>query len=202
MNWISQIWLLFQSLAAKTRPKVIKVTKPEDQNYRIEMVWISQIWLLFQALAAKTCPKGIKIYEIDVCTHELCRGFGPVRGRSRSGTGFAGNPAYPATRKCWTLSWFFSRRAEFLISSYKSIIMQLLFLWLGYGVRLSNHCNGVAYSSTHWCMWLCILAKNDLELGDFLFQPFFFGPLDSMWDRYQLMQRYRLIISFWFFWKG
>ena len=47
-------------------------------------------------MAAKTCPKGIKIYEIDVCTHELCRGFGPVRGRSRSGTGFAGSPAYPA----------------------------------------------------------------------------------------------------------
>ena len=33
MNWISQIWLLFQSLAAKTRQKGIKVTKPEDQNY-------------------------------------------------------------------------------------------------------------------------------------------------------------------------
>ena len=39
MNWISQIWLLFQSLAAKTCPKVIQVTKPEDQNYGIEMVW-------------------------------------------------------------------------------------------------------------------------------------------------------------------
>ena len=34
MNWIRQIWLLFQSLAAKTRPKGIKVTKPEDQKYR------------------------------------------------------------------------------------------------------------------------------------------------------------------------
>ena len=41
MNWISQIWLLFQALAAKTCPKGIKVTKPEDQNYRIEMIWIS-----------------------------------------------------------------------------------------------------------------------------------------------------------------
>ena len=39
MNWISQIWLLFQSLAAKTCPKVVQVTKPEDQNYGIEMVW-------------------------------------------------------------------------------------------------------------------------------------------------------------------
>ena len=43
-----------------SRQKGIKVTKPEDQKYRIEMVWISQIWLLSQALAAKTCPKGIK----------------------------------------------------------------------------------------------------------------------------------------------
>ena len=33
MFWISQIWLLFQVLAAKTCPKVIKVTKPEDQNW-------------------------------------------------------------------------------------------------------------------------------------------------------------------------
>ena len=61
MSWISQVWLLFQALAAKTRQKGIKVTKPEDQNYRIEMNWISQVWLLFQALAAKTCPKEIKL---------------------------------------------------------------------------------------------------------------------------------------------
>ena len=61
MNWIRQIWLLFQSVAAKTRQKGIKVTKPEDQKYRIEMIWISQIWLLFQALAAKTCPKINKV---------------------------------------------------------------------------------------------------------------------------------------------
>ena len=43
MIWISQIWILFQTLAAKTCPKGIKVTKPVDQNCRIEMIWISQI---------------------------------------------------------------------------------------------------------------------------------------------------------------
>ena len=39
------------------------------------------------------------IYEINVCNHELRRGFGPVRVRSGFGpgpgpTGFAGSPAY------------------------------------------------------------------------------------------------------------
>ena len=78
-----------------------------------------------------------------------------------------------STRKCWTLSWFFSRRAEFLTSSYKSIIMQLWFLWLGYGVRLSNHCNGVAYSSTHWCMWLCLLTGWWFQIFIYIFSPLF-----------------------------
>ena len=40
MFWISQVWLLFQVLAAKTCPKVIKVTKPENQNYRNWNEWI------------------------------------------------------------------------------------------------------------------------------------------------------------------
>ena len=61
MVWISQIWILFQFLAAKTCPNGIKVTKLGDQNDRIEMIGISQIWFLCQFLEAKTCPKEIKI---------------------------------------------------------------------------------------------------------------------------------------------
>ena len=39
MFWICQIWLLFQSLASKTCPKVIKVIKPEDQNWNDFNLW-------------------------------------------------------------------------------------------------------------------------------------------------------------------
>ena len=39
MNWIRQIWLLFQALAAKTCPKGMKVTKPEDQNWNDFNLW-------------------------------------------------------------------------------------------------------------------------------------------------------------------
>ena len=39
MFWISQIWILLQALAAKTCPIVIKVTKPEDQNWNGFNLW-------------------------------------------------------------------------------------------------------------------------------------------------------------------
>ena len=34
MQWISQIWILFQTLAAQSCPKGIKATKPEGQNWK------------------------------------------------------------------------------------------------------------------------------------------------------------------------
>ena len=34
MQWISQIWILFQTLAAQSGPKGIKATKPEGQNWK------------------------------------------------------------------------------------------------------------------------------------------------------------------------
>ena len=115
MNWIRQIWLLLQSLAAKTCPEGIKVTKPEDQNYRIEMIWISQIWLLFQALAAKTCPKGIKpkINKVSAWPRNRPDRTGPDRSsRPRTGPDRA-RPVHPShTGMSWPCTWGFLNKTN------------------------------------------------------------------------------------------
>ena len=87
VTWISQIWLLFQALAAKTRQKGIKLTKPWFEW--VLMLWhpqpfnrnpsrrngsrrtSSQIWLLFQLWQSKPVQKESKSPNQKIRIKEL-----------------------------------------------------------------------------------------------------------------------------------
>lgn len=90
-------WVLF-----RLEPEVKRNSDSPKQFGFQDPAWLAAwIWFPIEVLHHKPFRKGIgwtywmKLYEMDVCNHGLCRGFGPVRVRSLSGTGLVGRWAYP-----------------------------------------------------------------------------------------------------------